>query len=212
MKRNKRKGVRLKIIGVTGGIGSGKSSVSSILNDLGAYVIDADEIAKKIVKKEMPALKEITTEFGADVIDEGGELDRKKLGEIVFGDNEKLKKLNEITHKYIIDEIVNETRNMAKTGRYSIVVIDAPIPVEHGFLDISDIVLVIDASDLTRMKRIMERDNISEEEALKRINSQMNREAYLRLADHVIENEAGYEELEKNTVKLWMTLKEKKMI
>lgn len=200
----------MKIIGVTGGTGSGKSSVSSILGDLGAYVIDADLIAREVVKRERELLRELKEGFGNEIIDSRGELDRKKLGDIVFRNKTDLERLNNITHKYIVSDIINKINDLKKSGQYAFVVIDAPIPVEHGFLDISDLVVVVDAPEDLRKARIMERDGIDGGEAQRKIDSQIPRQTYLDLADHVIVNGAGFEELERETVKFWMGLGELK--
>lgn len=194
----------MKIIGVTGGIGSGKSTVSRILRDLGAKIISADKIARDIVYKGEKALLEIVEHFGDEILTGNGELDRKKLGTIVFGDNEKLEILNSITHKYIAEKIVNIAEQFKTENKSGILVIEAPIPVEHGFIDIVDQVWVVTADIEVRVKRIIERDGITREEALNRINSQKKESEYLDIADEVLVNNGEIEELEKEVARLFI--------
>lgn len=194
---------KLKVIGVTGGIGSGKSTVAKILHDLGASIIDADKIARQVTAKGQQAMEEIVIHFGEGVLDEKGELDRKKLSEIVFADSKEIETLNSITHKYVADRISVELYKL-KEEKAEIVVLDVPLPVEHGFLDIVDEVWVVIANKDTRIKRIMERNNITYEEALARIKMQKGDEEYLKLANEVINNDGSVEELEKAIAKLYI--------
>jgi dephospho-CoA kinase len=193
----------LKVIGVTGGIGSGKSTIAKILCDLGASIIDADKIAREITVKGQLIMEEIVGYFGTSVLDEEGELDRKKLSEIVFADSKKLEVLNCITHKYIADKIKDEL-NKLEEAKAKIVVLDAPLPVENGFLDVVDESWVVVANRDIRIKRIMERSKISSEEALARIKMQKSDEEYLKIADEVINNDGSVEELEKSIAKLYI--------
>ncbi|HHY24805.1 MAG TPA: dephospho-CoA kinase [Clostridiaceae bacterium] len=193
----------MKVIGVTGGIGSGKSTIAKILCDLGASIIDADKIAREITVKGQLIMEEIVGYFGTSVLDEEGELDRKKLSEIVFADSKKLEVLNCITHKYIADKIKDEL-NKLEEAKAKIVVLDAPLPVENGFLDVVDESWVVVANRDIRIKRIMERSKISSEEALARIKMQKSDEEYLKIADEVINNDGSVEELEKSIAKLYI--------
>jgi dephospho-CoA kinase len=193
----------LKVIGVTGGIGSGKSTIAKILCDLGASIIDADKIAREITVKGQLIMEEIVGYFGTSVLDEEGELDRKKLSEIVFADSKKLEVLNCITHKYIADKIKDEL-NKLEEAKAKIVVLDAPLPVENGFLDVVDESWVVVANRDIRIKRIIERSKISSEEALARIKMQKSDEEYLKIADEVINNDGSVEELEKSIAKLYI--------
>jgi len=198
----------LKIIGITGGTGSGKSIVSRILRDLGAGIINADKIAREVVSKGGKALEELVQYFGSEILGSGGELDRKKLAEIVFNNFEKLEVLNSITHKYIIERIINSVNEAKGDNKAGITVIDAPIPIEHGFKDQADEIWVVTADRDLRIKRIMERDALTLEEALSRINSQFKDEDYLKIADEVLVNNGSIEELEKEVARLFIkTLK-----
>ena len=198
----------VRIIGVTGGIGSGKSTVSRILYDLGAKVIDADLIARETTSKGSKAYKEILDYFGEGILDEKGNLSRKKLADMVFKDINKLEILNRITHKYIAESIEITMERLKSEGESDVIVIDAPIPIEHGFIDLSDEVWVITSDVETRIKRVMERSGFSRDEALNRINSQLKDEDYLKVADEVISNNGSMEELEKSVVKLFFKTSE----
>lgn len=198
----------MKVIGVTGGIGSGKSAVARTLRDLGAVVIDADSIARAVTSKGGKAFEELVAYFGNGILDENGELNRKKLAELVFKDPVGRHALESITHKHIVSKIVDGVENIRNSGRAEIVVIDAPLPVEHGFVDLSDEVWVVTAEKDTRIKRAMERSGYTREEALDRIGSQMKDEEYLQAADEVLPNDGTMEELEKAVVKLFIQKKQ----
>lgn len=184
----------MKIIGVTGPIGSGKSTVSAYFSKKGAKVIDADLLYREVVKKGNPALEDIVNVFGDGVLDDQGQLDRKKLGSIVFDDKDKLKVLNGLTHKYIIDKINEEVRK-ARESQAEILVIECPIPLKHGFIDLVDKVYVVIADENVRAERIMKRNNLSFGEAIKRIKSQMTNEEYKSFADVVIVNDSSIDSL-----------------
>lgn len=197
----------MKVIGVTGGIGSGKSTVARILQDLGARIVDADKIARRIVVKGGKPLQDLVAFFGDEILDANGELNRKKLADIVFNKPEKLLALNRITHGYIADEIIRAVSCLKKDNAADIIVIDAPIPIEHGFIDQSDEIWVVTAGRETRVSRIMERSGFTREEAEERIDMQKSDDAYLGLADEVIVNEGSIEELENNVAKLFVKIK-----
>lgn len=182
----------MRIIGVTGGIGSGKSTVSKILASLGAQVIDADVLARQIVQKGQKALEEIVNYFGEVVLDSEGNLDRKKLSGIVFKDKKKLEALNSITHKYIAGKIIEEIKKIKEDET---VVVDAPIPIEHGFIDVVDEIWTVIADKEVRIKRVMERSGLTYNEVEDRINSQLSDEFYLSISDRVIVNNGSIEEL-----------------
>lgn len=199
----------MKIIGVTGGIGSGKSTVSSALRDLGAAVVDADVLARNVTARGGKALNELVESFGEDVLNENGELDREKLASIAFNDNAKLNSLNCITHKHISDKIIDTVDILKNSGKWEIIVIDAPIPVENGFLDLTDEVWVVAADRETRIKRVMDRSGYTYDDAADRINSQLRDEEYLKMADEVLYNNGSMEELEQAVVKLFLQKKQK---
>ncbi|EPR13051.1 dephospho-CoA kinase [Ruminiclostridium papyrosolvens] len=175
------------ILGVTGGIGSGKSTVSSILKELGAVVIDADVISREVVEPGKMALEELTQEFGKDILDDWGQLKRKELAARVFSDEYKLRILNSIVHKYVAQKIKeNVEEQLLKQTK--VIVIDAPIPIKNGFLDLCDEVWTVFALMEIRVKRIMKRNGMTYEEAVSRIQSQISDEEYLSIANKVINN------------------------
>lgn len=181
----------MRILGVTGGTGTGKSSVCMILKEEGGKIIDADKITRKLQKKGGAAYDEIVEFFTKDILLEDGELDRRKLGAIVFSDGEKLRKLNQIVHKHVTREIKRrvEKYSMEDSGKYRFLVLDVPIPIEEGFFDTVDYVWAVVANDDLRISRLMERMEITEEEAARRIASQMSNREYEELADCTIVNE-----------------------
>ncbi len=192
----------MRIIGLTGGMGSGKSTVSGILRGLGAKIIDADTVAREVVAVGEKALEELVCFFGPEILDGKQGLDRKKLAAMAFGDGEKLSVLNSITHKYIIERIEKEVDNAAQAG-VETVVIDAAIPFERGFLDIAGEIWVVTAALETRISRVMRRSGFTCEEAAARIRAQKSEEEYVRLADVVLENNGEYSALEERVTELY---------
>lgn len=188
----------MKIIGLTGGTGSGKGFVSERLKARKAYVIDADAVAHEIIEKGRPAYKEIVDYFGSEILDEDGNIFRRKLGNIVFSDKDKLAFLNSCTHKYINMEIMRIIEEVKpQTNVYSAVIIDAPLLAEAGLVDICDDIWVVYADSEVRVKRIMERDSISEEQARNRIASQRSWEEYKELGAVIIDNSSDDENVER---------------
>lgn len=193
----------MTIIGVTGGIGAGKSSVSMILRDLGAIVIDADHVSREVVKPHKPAWIEIRKTFGDNVFNDDGTLDRGKLAQIVFSSEEKKLELEGIIHKQVVFEIEKRLKSLKASGYNDTVVLDVPIPIKRGFLDIVDRVWVVFSRDEIRINRVVERSGISREDAEKRIKSQMTQEEYKELAHEVIENNGSLNELEEKVKALY---------
>ncbi|AAM24131.1 MAG: Dephospho-CoA kinase [Caldanaerobacter subterraneus] len=191
----------MRVVGLTGGIGSGKSTVSGILAKLGAKIIDADLVSREIMEKGKEAYNEIVDCFGKEILDKEGNIDRKKLGSIVFSDKEKLKRLNEITHPKIIDKIkkmIEEEKDKDK-----VIVIDAALLIETGLYKLVDEVWLVVVDIDTQIKRVMERDGFSCEEALKRIKSQMPLEEKIKYADFIINNSKDLRKTEEQVRLLW---------
>ena len=190
------------IIGLTGGIASGKSTISLLLKDLGAYIIDADIVARNVVEKGEKAYNEIVKYFGHSILQLGGEIDRKKLGDIVFSDDRQLKKLNAITHPEIIKRIIRQADEYKAKGA-KVIVIDAAVLIESGLYKYCDVIWLVLVEKRHQIHRLMERDNISYRDALKRIDSQYSSEKKIPYADVVIDNNKPIEDVEKQVKKLW---------
>lgn len=181
------------IFAITGPTGSGKSTVSNIFRSLGVYVADADKAAKEVTAKGAECLERIRDAFGESVITENGELNRKKLSQIVFNDDKKLKLLNEITHSYIKKRIENEFAQ----SDCDILAIDGAVIIGSPVAELIKKLIVVIADKDLRIKRIMKRDNISFEAADSRISAQMSDEEYMANADFIIKNnddDVGLEE------------------
>ena len=186
----------MRVLGVTGGTGTGKSTVCGILAEQGGVVIDADRIANRMQKKGSPAFAEIVAHFGENILLPDGELNRTLLAGIVFANRNELLVLNGIVHKYVAAEMKERVRQ-AREENQKFAVLDVPIPIEDGFFDTADCVWAVAANDDLRIKRITARSGLSENEAQLRIASQLSNREYSELADVVIDNEGNYEELKK---------------
>lgn len=180
------------VIGLTGGIASGKSTVSNILKVHGITIIDADKISREIVSPNSPALIEITKEFGSDILNESGVLNRKKLGAIVFNDNAKLSSLNNITHPYIREKIVQKILYFTNKGE-TMCVLDAAILIEGKFTDLVDYIILVYVNEVEQIERIINRDKISYGDAISRITAQMSFEEKKQFADYIIDNTGSVE-------------------
>ena len=183
----------MKIFGLTGKTGAGKSTVASKLEAMGFYVIDGDLIARNITRKGKPALKELAKEFGCDIITEDGSLDRKKLASRAFKDKESTARLNDITHPIIKDEFIKELQKAEGEG-YRASVIDAAALLESSCKDLCEKIIVVTAPEEIRLQRILSRDNITEEQALTRMRAQFPDEYYNEKADILIRNYPPFEE------------------
>ncbi len=189
-------------VGLTGGIGSGKSSVSRLLAEHGAVVIDADVLAREVVAPGTPALAEIVVAFGPDMLTESGELDRAAMGKRVFADDQARARLEEIIHPMVRARAA-EIESAAPPD--SIVVHDIPLLVETGQADRFDAVIVVDAPIDVQVERLALR-GMSEEEARSRISTQATREQRLAAADHVIDNGGTPGQLRAAVDEVWVRL------
>ncbi|WP_026123119.1 dephospho-CoA kinase [Nocardiopsis chromatogenes] len=172
-------------VGLTGGIGSGKSEVARRLAAAGALVIDADAIAREVVEPGTPGLAEVVAEFGTGVLDADGRLDRPRLGGIVFSDTAKLERLNAIVHPRVAERT---EELMARAPEDAVVVYDVPLLVENGLQGMYDLVVVVDAPEELRVRRLVEDRGMPEEQARARIAAQASREERLAAADIVVDN------------------------
>ncbi|HPI97044.1 MAG TPA: dephospho-CoA kinase [Gammaproteobacteria bacterium] len=172
-------------VGLTGGIASGKSTVSDIFAELGCPIIDADIIAREVVEPKTEGLKQLVETFGTSILSSQNQLDRKKLRQIVFNDEEKRTQLNSTLHPLIGKEIANRVKQVKQS--YCVVVI--PLLCESSNYQWLDRILVVDVSEDTQIQRLTARDNITKELAVKMLASQCNRKQRLQIADDVINNE-----------------------
>lgn len=187
------------ILGLTGGIGTGKSTVVNMLKEKGIPVVDTDLISREVI--EYPEIIEkIKLEISNEVFDFNNKLDRKKMSEIVFENQEKLKKLNEIMHPEILKKMWDEVEELKKN--YKIIVVDVPLLFEINMEKEVDKILLIYASKEIQLKRIMERDGRTREEAVKIISSQMPLYKKREKSDYIIQNNDSLEKLEKNLDKI----------
>lgn len=191
------------IFGITGPTGAGKSTVSDIFRQLGVYVSDADIAARAVMKKGEKCLDEITSEFGETVLTPEKELNRRALAEIVFTDEDKLKLLNAITHKYIKEYIEAELEESSS----EITAIDGAVIIGSPVMGMCEKLVVVTADEKSRISRIMERDGISHESALNRINSQMTNAEYESFADYIIQNNDGNVRLEECVENIYNEIK-----
>ncbi len=190
----------LYVIGLTGGIASGKTTVSDYLKSLGVCVIDADEVAHEVTSPGSAGFKEIIEEFGEDLLTAEGNLNRKKLGEIVFSDKEALSKLNAIVHPLVIENI---RQMLVKIECSPCVVLDVPLLFESGMDDLCDEVWVVAVDEDTQVKRLMERDGYNLDEATRRVNAQMPLEEKVRRAHRVLDNTGTIEETKRQVDELF---------
>jgi len=186
----------MRIIGITGGIGSGKTTASEFLKSRGFHVIDADRIGHDIMQPGMPILIELAMVFGEDILDNNGVLNRKKLAEAAFADPQNKKMLDSITHKEIFEEIRRRMDVLADQG-VKIVFLDAALLFETGLENTCEQTWLIDAEQEIRIKRAMDRDGSTREQVLARLENQMSSEEKRKRASHIIENSGNLEQLYK---------------
>ena len=189
-------------IGLTGGIGSGKSAAARILGTLGAGLIDADLVGHASYRAGTEGFDKVIEAFGDDLIGSDGEIDRKKLGPIVFSEPGNLTRLNEILHPIIYSMIKTELKNMENSGE-KVAVVEAAILIEANWQDLFDELWVVDSDKEEVIRRLIDRNNVTRDQALERIESQIGREERNGYADAIIKNNAGLLELEKNISCLW---------
>ncbi|MCZ1010534.1 dephospho-CoA kinase [Streptomyces lydicus] len=191
-------------VGLTGGIGAGKSEVSRLLASYGAVVVDADKIAREVVEPGTPGLAAVVEEFGGDVLAPDGTLDRPKLGRIVFSDPGKLKALNAIVHPLVG---ARSAELEASAGPDAVVVHDVPLLTENGLAPLYDLVVVVDAAPQTQLDRLVRLRGMAEEEATSRMGAQATREQRLAVADLVIDNDGPLDALEPQVRAVWERLR-----
>ena len=199
------------IVGITGGIACGKTTVSDLLAEKGAIPINADEIGHQLLKADSPVIGELTDVFGQDILDASGDVSRKKLGAIVFKDKAARERLNSILHPLIIERSRGQARQLVAEDPTRVVLLDAPLLIEAGAYDTVDLIVVVTASSETQLRRTLERSvaqgrRLTESEAQARIDSQMPVTEKVKYADVVIENDGTLEALHRQVDALWEKL------
>ncbi len=194
------------LVGLTGGIATGKSTVSEMLRQLGSQIIDADLLARDVVEPGQPALAEIIAEFGPEVVTAGGALDRKKLGAIVFTNPERRRRLEAITHPAIRALFMARLDALAEKGFAGIVIFDAAVMIESGNYKNMDRLVVVVTDEATQMARLRGRDGTDDAEGRRKIASQMPLAEKAKLADYVIDNSGSREATAEQVRRVFATL------
>lgn len=190
-------------VGLTGGIGSGKSEVSRRLAAYGAVVIDADKLAREVVEPGTPGLAAVVAEFGEEMLRPDGTLNRERLGSVVFADEDRRKALNGIVHP-LVGERTKELMDAAEQG--SIVVYDVPLLTEGGLASMYDVVVVVDVPPETQLDRLVRQRGMTAEDARARISAQATREERRAIASVIIDNSGSLDDLDAQVAELWTEL------
>lgn len=189
------------LIGLTGGIASGKSTVSEMMRKCGLPIIDADQIAREVVQPRSIGLKMIVEQFGQEMLMEDGALNRTKLGQVIFANEEKRKRLNSITHPLIRERMREEKERLLAEG-VSTIVYDIPLLFESNLFHLVDKVLLVYVDQETQLNRLMKRNQLNKQEAMKRIQSQMPLEQKKERADAIIDNTGSVDEARKQLISI----------
>ena len=176
------------LVGITGGMGSGKTLVAGNFLKFGAYILDADAICRKLVEPGQPALKEISESFGKTIIDEFGKLDRKKLAQVIFGDLKKKKELENILHPRVFEFEKLEYKNICQRDPKALVIIDAALLIESGNYMKMDKVIVVNTDRKTQIERVIDRTGWDRDEVVARIDNQMPIKEKIKYADFILDN------------------------
>jgi dephospho-CoA kinase len=193
-------------VGLTGSIGVGKSFVSGVLAELGCRVLDADETAREVVTIESPALRDVTAAFGTEILKSDGTLDRSKLGALVFVDAARRATLNSILHPYIIARQDERLREWEALDPGGIAIIDAALMIESGGYKRFDKLIVVHCRADVQLERVMARNQLSREEAARRIAAQMPQEEKKKFADYLIDTSEGFESARKRAGEVYEEL------
>lgn len=179
------------LIGLTGGIGSGKSTVANIFSQYGFPIIDSDKIARDVVEPSEEAWQKIVQHFGKKILNTDNTINRKELGEIIFRDHEKREKLNQITHPIIISRILAEAKALQKNHKH--IIVEVPLLYESNSTNLFDLIIVVYVNKNIQLQRVIERDRIEQDLALAKIDAQLSLEIKKDKADFVVYNDDGLE-------------------
>jgi dephospho-CoA kinase len=193
-------------VGLTGSIAVGKSYVAGVFAELGCHVLDADQTARTVVEKGSSGLKAVVAAFGPSVLNDDGTLARETLGQMIFHDNAKRELLNSILHPHIIAAQDEQIRSWNEIDPGGIAVVDAALMIESGGYKRFDKLIVVHCRPEVQLQRLMDRNGISQDEAQKRIDSQMSQAEKKRFADYLIDTSDGFESARKQTVEIFTQL------
>ncbi|MFQ5781339.1 MAG: dephospho-CoA kinase [Nitrospiria bacterium] len=196
-------------VGLTGGIASGKSTVSRLLRQAGAFIIDADKIAHDLIKKGEKAYHPVVEAFGKGILDGAGEIDRKRLGKIAFRDPIRLKTLNQIIHPSVLERAERKRKALARKHPKGVTVFDAALLIESGAYKGVDWVLLVYVDRATQVDRLTQRDGLSRKEAERRVDIQMPIDQKVSFADEVINNLRPFPEVEKEVNRIYKRLQDR---
>ncbi|MEO6049949.1 MAG: dephospho-CoA kinase [Pyrinomonadaceae bacterium] len=194
-------------VGLTGSIAVGKSYVCDVLRELGCHVLDADKTSRDVVEPGSEGLRQIVKEFGSSVLLPNGELDRKKLGAIVFADEEKRTSLNSLVHPLVIEAQNQWIKTYEENDPDGVAVIDAALMIESGGYKRFDKLIVVWCSPTIQLTRLMLRDDLTETDGQKRLNAQMPQEEKKRYADYLVDTSFGFDDTRKQTNEVFQMLK-----
>ncbi len=195
-------------IGLTGGIASGKSTVSHIFKEAGAFIVDADAITHDVLKKKGSAYWQVLNVFGVGILGEEGEIDRKKLGEIVFRDARKLMSLNAIVHPFVFKAAEQEKGIIVAQDPHAVIVFDAPLLIETKAHKKVDVVILVYIDKETQISRLRERDGLSRENAEARIKTQMSLEEKRGFANEIIDNRKPLQTIREDVFRIYQMLRD----
>jgi len=197
---------RYQKIGLTGGIGSGKTTAARRFAELGAHVYHADEVSRSALDPGAACYDRVVSEFGQEIVLPDGTIDRRRLGEIVFANEDKRFALNEIIHPYVIGELFSRAEKDFSQESYKIALFEVPLLFESGMNAMLDRNIVVSSTEENRIRRVMERDNFPREQVLARMRAQMPENEKRLLADDILENNGTQEELLSQVDALFDTL------
>lgn len=194
-------------VGLTGSIAVGKSYVTKIFGELGAFVVDADQTAREVVAPETRGWQLIVEQFGSNILQPNNEIDRIKLGAVVFADEAKRQLLNSIVHPLVFEAQDEWLRERAAENLHGVAIVDAALMIESGGYRRFDKLIVVWCDSAIQLQRLMTRNNLTEAEAFKRINAQMPQQEKKRYADYTIDTTEGFEDTRRQTAEIYERLK-----
>ncbi len=194
------------LAGLTGGIASGKSVVSSLFKEMGAYIIDADRIAHEVVSPQGRPWHEIVEVFGKEILLPNQSIDRKLLAKIVFDDPDRREELNAIVHPRVFAEEERQRKAIAEQDPKAVIIFDVPLLIETGSYELMDKVILVYVPRALQLKRLMERDHLTREEATKRVDAQIPLKEKRRYADYIIDGGQSVEEIKKKVREIFLKL------